>query len=276
MVDIVLSRICVYPIKGCGGTEVREAQMYERGLWYDRRWMLAYEEGPNLHQLAFPQLATIRAFVTDDCLQVRAPGMPLLSVPLEPQWNARPLAVQWFEGRCKALPVSDKVDEWFRDFLHVRCRLVFLTEDTRRSVMPEYTIKQEQLSFTSYQYHLLSEESLGDLNRRLAMPVPMDRFRPNLVVAGAEAFAEDGWKTIKIGNHTFQTVRACDRCAITTVDQARGIMTGKEPLATLARYRTFGKKVLFGQYLFGEGSGTIRVGDTVQVLEYQEPPGVAM
>jgi uncharacterized protein YcbX len=270
MSDLFLSRIRIYPIKGCAGTDVQEAHMDERGLRYDRRWMLVNEQGTDLHQFDHPRLSSVVVALEDDCLMIQAPGMPSLSIPLQPQ-HTRPLVVQWFQGSCEALPASDEADVWFQEFLHVPCQLVFMPASTQRFVEPKYAVKHDLAAFTSFQYHLLGEGSLEDLNQRMDTPVPLERFRPNLVTAGAPAFAEDRWCTLQINRHTFQAVKPCDRCAITTVDPVRGVMTGKEPLTTLARYRTFNKKVLFGQYLLSEDTGVLCVGDMLQILEYQAP-----
>lgn len=266
MSDIHLSRIRIYPIKACAGTDVQEARIDERGLQYDRRWMLVNEQGSDLHQFDYPRLSSIVVALNDAGLLVQAPDMPVLHIPLQPQ-HTTPLVVRWHQGLCEALPASDEADAWFGDFLHVRCRLVFMPDVARHPVEPGYEVDHDRAAFTSFHYHLLGEGSLEDLNQRLATPVPMERFRPNLVISGAPAYAEDNWRTIRINQHTFHVVKPCDRCAITTVDPIRGVMTGKEPLTTLARYRTFDKKVLFGQYLLSGETGVLRVGDVVQVLE---------
>jgi uncharacterized protein YcbX len=267
MSDIFLSRIRMYPIKGCSGSDVQEAHMDARGFRYDRRWMLVNELGLGLQQFDNPQLARVVAGLDDDGLVVNAPGMTPLHVPIQPQL-ARPQVVRWYQGRCEAVSVSEQADAWFQRFLHVWCRLVFMPESTPRFVAPEYAINHDLAAFTSFQHHLLGEGSLEDLNQRLDTPVPIERFRPNLIVGGAPAFAEDGWRTVQIGRQTFHVVGPCNRCAITTVDAETGVKTGKEPLATLARYRTVEQKVLFGQYLLSSDIGVLRVGDAVQVLEY--------
>jgi uncharacterized protein YcbX len=273
MSDMFLSHIRIYPIKACAGTDVQEARLDKRGLQYDRRWMLVNEQGMDLHQFDYPQLASVVVALDDPGLLVKAPGMPQLRIPLQPQHSA-PLIVNWYQGVSKALPASDEADRWFRDFLHVSCRLVFMPETSQHPVEPGYEVDHELAGFTSFHYHLLGEGSLNDLNQRLASPVSLERFRPNLIVAGALAFVEDSWRTVRISDYTFHVVKPCDRCAIITVDPERGIMTGKEPLTTLARYRTFDKKVLFGQYLLAEGVGTLRVGDVLQVLEEKASPKV--
>ncbi|GCF11193.1 MOSC domain-containing protein [Dictyobacter arantiisoli] len=270
MSDLFLSHIRLYPIKGCSGTDVQMAAMDARGFRYDRRWMLINEYGLGLQQLDFPILARIVASLDDDCLCVQAPGMSPLRVPLQSPL-LKPGIVRWYHGRCEAFSISEQADAWFQQFLHVWCRLVFMPENTPRFVAPEYALDHELAAFTSFQYHLLGEGSLEDLNQRLDTPVPLDRFRPNLVVSGAPPFAEDSWHTVRINHLTFHVVRPCDRCAITTVDAATGTKTDKEPLATLAKYRTFQQKVLFGQYLLSSESGMLHVGDTIEVLEYQNP-----
>jgi uncharacterized protein len=266
MTGMFLSRIRIYPIKACAGTDVQEASMDERGLQYDRRWMLIDEQGNDLHQFDHPRLASVVVALDNERLLIQAPGMSSLHIPLQPEQDT-PRAVQWFQGFSEALPASKEADAWFQDFLHTRCQLVFMPEKARHSVEPGYEINHDLAAFTSFQYHLLGEGSLDDLNQRLATPVPLERFRPNLVVAQAPAFAEDSWHTLQINQHTFHVVKPCDRCAITTVDAARGVMTGKEPLTTLAKYRTFKQKVLFGQYLISGERGVLHVGDDVQVIE---------
>jgi uncharacterized protein YcbX len=264
--NMFLSHIRIYPIKACAGTDVQEAHMDERGLRYDRRWMLVDEQGMDLHQFDYPRLASVVVALNDDGLLVQAPGMPPLHIPLLPQ-HSTPRVVSWFQGIAEAFPVSNQADAWFQDFLHVSCQLVFMPESARHPVEPGYEVDHDLAAFTSFHYHLLGEGSLEDLNQRLATPVSLERFRPNLVVAGAPAFAEDSWHTLRINGHIFHVVKPCDRCAIITVDPLREVMTGKEPLTTLAKYRTFDKKVLFGQYLLSKETGVLHVGDEVQVLE---------
>jgi uncharacterized protein YcbX len=270
MSDFVLNRIRMYPIKACAGTDVQEARMDERGLQHDRRWMLINKQGKDLHQFDYPRLASVIVSLAGDGLLVQAPGMSALHIPLHPQ-SSTPLVVQWHMGHSEALPAYKQADEWFQDFLHLPCHLVFMPETAQHPVEPGYEVDHKRAAFTSFHYHLLGEGSLNNLNQRMATPVPLERFRPNLVIAGTPAFAEDSWRTIQINQYTFHVVKPCDRCAITTVDPVRGVMTGKEPMTTLARYRTFKRKVLFGQYLLSGERGVLHVGDSVQVLESQEP-----
>lgn len=270
MSEFYLKRIRIYPIKACAGTDVQEARTGKRGLCYDRRWLLVNEQGSDLHQFDYPRLASIVVSLTDDSLLVQAPGMSPLHIPLQSP-SSVPLAVQWFQGSCEASPVSKQADAWFQTFLHVPCQLVFMPETAQHPVEPGYEVDHDLAAFTSFHYHVLGEGSLEELNQRLETPVPLERFRPNLLIAGTPPFAEDSWRTIRMNKLLFHVVKPCDRCAITTVDPVKGVMTGKEPLQTLARYRTFEKKVLFGQYLLSGEDGMVHVGDAVEVLEHQAP-----
>ncbi|MBA3823508.1 MAG: MOSC domain-containing protein [Ktedonobacterales bacterium] len=268
-----LSRIRIYPIKACAGVDVQEAHMDERGLRYDRRWMLINDHGSDLHQFDYPRLASVVVALDEDHLVLSAPAMPSLRISLQAHIRpAQPVAVRWHEGSCEAIPASDAADAWFQAFLRVACRLVFMPEGAEHRAGSKHADHHALAAFTSFQYHLLSEGSLVDLNQRLETPVPLERFRPNLVVAGVPPFAEDAWRVLRIGEQQFQTVKPCDRCAITTVDPLRGVMTGKEPLTTLAHYRTFDHKVLFGQYLLSGETGVLRVGDRLEVVDVQKPP----
>jgi uncharacterized protein YcbX len=149
-----------------------------------------------------------------------------------------------------------------------------MPEETRRKVNYFYAVhKDDTVSFADgYPFLLIGESSLGDLNARLENPVKMNRFRPNFVVSGAEAFAEDDWKQIKIGTTEFHVVKPCGRCVMTTIDQASGEKQGVEPLKTLASYRTpkrsINKKILFGQNLIAENVGeVVKIGDKVEIIE---------
>jgi uncharacterized protein YcbX len=164
--------------------------------------------------------------------------------------------------------------DWLSTFLEYPCRLVRLPEDVVRPVDPEFATRaDDQVGLADgFPVLLISEESLADLNRRLAAPLPMNRFRPNVVVSGAGVpFAEDTWREIQIGEVRFSLVKACARCITTTTDQ-RTAERGVEPLATLASYRRVPRGVLFGQNLVHAGPGRIAVGDPLEVCRTTPPP----
>jgi uncharacterized protein YcbX len=168
---------------------------------------------------------------------------------------------------CEAVIVNTETSDWFSDFLHQPCQLVYMPETTRRPVNPQYALNQDIVSFASgYPFHLVGQASLDSLNQRLAQPIPMNRFRPNIVIAGAEPFAEDRWQTICINDQLLHLVKPCDRCAITMVDQQTGERGGKEPLKTLASFRCFEKHIFFGRYVLSSSiGGTVKIGDPVAV-----------
>ena len=162
-------------------------------------------------------------------------------------------------------PVGGYADRWFGRFLGSSCQLVRKPEDDVRPVDSAYARGGDQTSFAdAFPLLLISEASLEDLNRRLESPVPMNRFRPNLVVRGCGPYAEDGWEEVRAGGASFRVAEPCARCAITTVDRGSG-ERGKEPLRTLATYRKADGEVLFGRYLIHASNGTVRVGDPVEV-----------
>jgi uncharacterized protein YcbX len=261
-----LSGLYVYPIKSAGGLSLGASDVDERGLRYDRRWMLVDETGCFMSQRRFPRMALIGIRIEPDHLVVDAPGMPSLEVPLRPITGRLMLARVW-DDLVEGLKVSDDADRWFGEFLGVRCRLVYLSDESVRPVDPAYGRPGDRVGLADgFPFLLISEASLSDLNARLEQPVPMNRFRPNLVVRGCQPFAEDGWKLVRVGSLTFRVVKPCSRCTITTVDQGSAVM-GKEPLRTLARFRKVGTKVLFGQNLIHDEVGTLSVGDPVKVVQ---------
>jgi len=262
---IRLSGLHVYPIKSCSGVAVEEWDVDERGLRHDRRWMLVDETGLFISQRELPRMALIQVRIASHGLVVVAPGMSPLAVPFRSESSQLLLARIW-DDLVETEKVGDDADRWFSEFLGVRCNLVHLPDGSIRPVDPAYGKAGDRVGLADgFPFLLISEASLADLNARLEHPSPMNRFRPNLVVAGCGAFAEDDWKRIRVGPIILRVVKPCARCAITTVDQRTGT-TGKEPLRTLATFRRSGTKVLFGQNLVHDGTGTLRAGDPVEVL----------
>lgn len=268
-----LSEINIFPIKSLGGVSVPSAIVEERGLRHDRRWMLIDADGKFLTQRDFGKMATLKISIEENCLRV-ADGNDAISVPFEPTTGEK-VKVKIWKSRCDAVLYDEKTNEWFAGALGAKCRLVKMHDQARRIVSPFYAVRkyEDTVSFAdAYPYLLIGEGSLEELNRRLDEPVPMNRFRPNFVVAGAAAQAEESWRKIKIGETIFHNVKACARCVVTTIDQATGISSGVEPLRTLSQYRLErrdGKqKINFGRYLIAENAGaTVKIGDAVEVLE---------
>lgn len=263
--DTTLSRINIYPIKSAAGISLDTSEVDDRGLRHDRRWMLVDEEGVFLSQRRLPRMALIRVSLHSDGLAVDAPGMPALSVPFEPV-DGDPIQAKIWSDETTVLPVGEEADQWFGGFLGARCRLVYLPESSVRIVRQDYGRSGDQVGLADgFPFLLISEASLENLNGRLEKPLPMNRFRPNLVVRSCPAHAEDRWSRIRIGEMEFRVVKPCARCAIPTIDQQTA-GRGKEPLRTLATYRRFSGKVLFGQNLIHDSTGTLKVGDPLEVV----------
>lgn len=262
---MTLSQLTIYPLKSARGLNVSQAVVTPRGLEHDRRWLLVDPDGTFLTQRKHARMALMRVALEDGGLLVNAPDMPPLRVPATPL-EAEPVTVQIWQDQVRALTVGQKLDAWFSEFLGFPCRLVMMPEDAERQIDPDYANPGEQVSFADgFPYLLIGEGSLEELNGRLDHPLPMNRFRPNLVIRGAPPFAEDGWARIRIGEVTFRVVKPCGRCVVTTTDQDTAEV-GEEPLKTLATYRRQGSKVMFGQNLIQDSLGTLRVGDALEVL----------
>jgi len=272
-----LSEINIYPIKSLKGIALKNSLVEERGLRFDRRWMLADEKNKFLTQREFPKMATINVEILETGLRVSHENNKK-KISFAPNTNETATVKIW-SGRCRAKIYESETNEWFSDILQTNCKLALMPEETRRKVNYFYAVhKDDTVSFADgYPFLLIGENSLADLNAKLETPVPMNRFRPNFVVSDAEGFAEDGWKKIKIGNVIFHVVKPCGRCVITTIEQETGVFGGKEPLKTLASYRipkrSVKKKILFGQNLIAENAGGIlKLGDKVEVIETKNQP----
>lgn len=263
-----ISEINIYPVKSLKGISLTESVVEGRGLQFDRRWMLVDANNQFMTQRDFPKMALIRIEVEDDYLIVRF-GDQQTVIPFEPNAGETAEVAIW-DSIVLASVYDRKTNGWFSDVLGLNCRLVLMPETTKRAIDPAYAVKKDEdvVSFADgYPFLLIGEGSLADLNSRLEEPVPMNRFRPNLVAAGADPFAEDEWKRIRVGETVFHIVKPCDRCVLTTVDQSTGKKNGKEPLKTLSTYRNRNGKVLFGQNLIAENPGrTVRVGDKIEIL----------
>jgi uncharacterized protein YcbX len=264
-----LASLHVYPIKSCGGFSPETWQADDHGFLYDRRWMLVDPAGEFITQREQPRMALIRVSVEHPHLRVEAPGMPKLTLPLEPM-GGRPMKVRVWRDQVEAWLPDQQADRWFTECLGLPCGLAYMPEDILRPVDPQYAAPWREISFADgFPFLIIGQGSLDDLNRRLTEPVSMNRFRPNLVIEGAPPFAEDRWRQIRIGDLAFELVKPCARCVITTTDQATAAR-GVEPLRTLATYRTSGSSVMFGQNALHDSAGWVKRGEGVEVLEAAE------
>ena len=259
---IRLSGLNLYPIKSARGIALSEWDVDDFGLRYDRRWMVVDGAGEFISQRTHPRLALVIPSIEEGALKIEGPERPPLRVPLDPLPAITTRVTIW-DHNCSATWLGEGPARWFSDFLGCPASLVHMPASTMRPANPVFAPVGTRVSFAdAYPFLLISEASLADLNRRLSVPLPMNRFRPNLVVTDCEPYAEDSWRSIRIGEIPFQVVKPCDRCVITTTDQLSGDR-GKEPLRTLATYRNVDGKVLFGQNVVHRAGGRLRVGDQV-------------
>lgn len=263
---MILSALHIYPIKSAAAVNLAQSRVDDLGLLHDRRMMVVERSGRMVTQRGVPRLALVQPRFDGERVVVSAPGMPDLAFEREPR-DGIPLDVEVWGDWCRATRAPREVDTWFSAFLDREVRFVHLPPTTVREVDPTFAPAGSRVGFADgFPFLMTTEASLADLNARLAdTPVPMDRFRPNLVLSGSAAWDEDGWRELRIGTLRFLVAKPCSRCVITTVDQQTG-ETSREPLATLATFRKAGGKVLFGQNLVHKNHGFLHVGDDVEVL----------
>lgn len=263
MSAIKLSGLNTYPIKSAAGIALNHAQVTMRGLLHDRRWMVCDRSGKFLTQRKFPKMALIQVAV-DDVLHLSIAGTEQIELKIPAVPAATPVSVDVWGDSCTAWSMGDAAAQWLSEFLRQEVQLVYMPDSTNRPT--DHGRFDTPNSFSdAYPFLLISEASLADLNRRLDQPVPMNRFRPNLVVSGCDPFAEDTWKQMKVGDILFDVAKACSRCSVPGVEQSTGVQ-GKEPLKTLATFRRWDHAIWFGQNLIAQNTGTLTVGDDVEIL----------
>lgn len=261
-----VTSINIYPIKSLPAISLTESQVGISGLQYDRQWMLVDKEGKFLSQRTHPEMALFQIKMEKDRFQLGHMHHKdaIFHLPFSMHATNKKKISIW-EDQLQACLVGLDADEWFSDLLHIDCQLVKMDHGEKRWIKEKYQVNREHVSFAdSMPFLIIGQSSLDDLNNRLDTPVPMDRFRPNIVFSGGLAFAEDGWDQFKIGQVAFKTTKPCARCIMTTIDQFSG-KKGKEPLFTLSQYRKSGKKILFGQNLIALNRGQIGTGDTINL-----------
>jgi uncharacterized protein YcbX len=258
----MVSALFVYPVKSLGGISLPVSEVERRGLKHDRRWMIVDEEGLFMTQRSDTRLALFRTAIDSCCLRVTAPSGETFAAPLVPTGSTREVRV--WKDTCKAIQVSEDIDRWLTGILGKECSLVYMPDESIRQTNPQYTAPGDIVGFADgYQILIIGESSLEDLNSRLDVPLPMNRFRPNVVVKGWEPHQEDEWSELQIGNLKLRAAKKCGRCSVTATDQQTGEV-GVEPLRTLATYRLNDQSIQFGAYFVPEQQGSIAVGDSFQ------------
>jgi len=264
-----INQLYIYPVKSLGGIAVDKALVTNRGLQFDRRFMLVNENNAFITQRLQPKLALFRTAIEREILLVHYNGSndEVLSLPLIPEPSAEKVIVNIWDDLCEAQFVSEEANNWFSAKLDEACRLVYMPESTQRAVDSGYAIDKDVTIFADdFHVLLIGKSSLDDLNNRLEKSLPMNRFRPNIVMDGGKPFEEDTMEEFKINGIDFCGVKLCSRCVVTTIDQETGF-AGREPLKTLATYRSFSNKLFFGQNVLCRGEGMVKIGDEIRIVK---------
>ncbi len=260
---VKLTGIFIYPVKSARGIALANAELSDRGLTHDRRFMIVDDQGLFVTQRQEPALARLETALEGDALALSFEGQTV-RVPLAPpDGAARRVCV--FSDEVEARDLGPDARAFLSAALAQPLSLVYMPAESRRAVDPKRAGPDEVVSFADgFPYLLANETSLEALNGALEHPVPMARFRPNFVIAGAPAYAEDSFGELTIGEVPFVALKPCSRCVIIDTDQQRGVRA-PGPLEALARTHKIGNRAIFGQNLVARGRGTVRVGDPVRI-----------
>jgi uncharacterized protein len=266
---ITLSNLTYYPIKACRGFDITESRVERMGLADDRRMIVVTPEGEFLTQREYPKLALVTPTLKKDSIILSAPNFDSIQFVVQKSGMPAPVNI-WKSKDVSAIDQGEISAQWFSDWLGVSVRLVHVDPNFRRKLNPDYAVSEEDHTGFADGYPILviSEESLQDLNSKLdaSRPLPMNRFRPNIVVKGCEPFAEDKWKRIRIGDVEMAIVKPCPRCVVTTIDKET-LEQNKEPLKTLNTFRKQEGGAMFGMNVIPINEGEIKVGMKVKVLK---------
>jgi uncharacterized protein YcbX len=282
---MIVSELYVYPLKSCQGIELQQTQVTTKGFLWDREMMLVSGSGKFITQRQFPQLAKVQVAIIESNISLQIEDATLPPLTFSPTLTGNLIEVDIWRDRLFAIDQGDAVAQWFQQLLNLEpnkvCRLVRQSPEYLRLLESKYAINQEQsLTFAdNYPIMLTASASLIELNQRIVeihqqakQAIPMNRFRPNIVVETTEPFVEDTWSVIQIGDIRFTVVKPCSRCIITTIDQQQGSKNQlKEPLNTLGTFRQLSEQgVMFGENMIPQNEGTIKVGDRLEVLQTRD------
>lgn len=261
-----LSEINIYPIKSLGGINLQTSEVEDRGLKYDRRWVLVDETNTFFTQRDFPEMALIKVDIEDEGLKLqhKKKNIETLKIPFAFEHSKNGEVTIWDDVVLGEFYNND-VDDWFSNLLGIKCHLVKMPESTKRIVDTTYA-ENTIVSFADvFPFMIIGQSSLDDLNSRMKISLPMNRFRTNFVFTGGKPFEEDKWKKFKVGEVIFEAVKPCARCIITTTDQETA-ERADEPLFTLSKFRKVKNQVMFGMNLICKSTGKVSVGNKITLL----------
>lgn len=266
-----ISQLFIYPVKSLGGFQIDSTQLTDRGFKYDRRFMLVDSDNNFITQREQPLMSLVQTAIEANELLLFDKNYMADSVRILLQPATAPtIKVKVWDDECAAQYVSDNADDWLSNKLLMPCRLVYMPDSEKRLVDNRYANNKEITSFSDgYPLLIIGQASLNDLNSRLAEPVPINRFRPNIVFAGGPPYDEDMMEHIKINGMDMYGVKLCSRCTMTTINQSTA-EKGKEPLKTLSHYRMKNNKIYFGQNLLYKQTGFIKEGDVIDIVKIKD------
>jgi len=267
-----ISKLYIYPIKSLRGISVQSALVTDRGLQYDRRWMVVDEQNKFLSLRTIPKMTLLRVEMNDDGLKVMSTEHAGndFQVRFDQEENYQESVTIW-NATVEAKRVGKDADAWFSEMLGVKCKLVYMPDKSLRPVNTASGFAPDG-KFTSfadaYPFLMIGQSSMDDLNKRMQIPLTIERFRPNIVFSGGFPYQEDIIEDFRIGHINFTGLENCRRCMVPNVDPEKGVLNSdKEPTRTLATYRLRDKKIEFGRNVVHQGTGLISVGDEIQLVK---------
>lgn len=264
MNSLRLTEIWIYPIKSMGGIRVPSAKVAEKGLMYDRRWMLIDSENNFITQREHHSMAFFKINISAEGFEINFKS-DFSFLPFQPPLEPTHIQAKIWDDEVIVQEVNITLSNWFSKKIGIDCKLVQFPEANSRLIDARYRIKNENVSLADgYPMLIIGQSSMDDLNARMTSPLPMHRFRPNLVFTGGKPYEEDTWRNFSVGKNRMIGVKPCARCVLTTVDQQTA-QAGKEPLATLATYRRKENKIYFGQNVIAVDYDEIFEGDFISL-----------
>jgi uncharacterized protein len=263
---LTVTELAIYPVKSLAGISLSTMSLGARGPQFDRHWMVTDPLGQFLTQRQQPRMCLIKTALHPDALELSAPDMPVLRLPLSAATAGARSSVTVWRDTVQAFDVGAAAADWLSAYLGIACRLHCMPVDSVRAVDPNYAQSGDQVGFADgFPILLITESSLQAFNAELPMPIGSERFRPNIVLGGNAPYAEDAWRRLRIGSIEFDLVKPCSRCVIPSLDP---LTAERQPIIskTLSRLRRRGDAVYFGQNMIHRGLGSIAVGDSVTVL----------
>ncbi len=271
MDNFILSEINIYPVKSLGGISLNESKVEKRGLQYDRRWMLVGKnDNMFITQREIHELCLFRLSFDNNGFKIKNDKhSESVNIPFGLESGETEKVVVW-DDTCDAMHYSDEIDKWFSEIVRYNCKLMYMPDTTQREANKNFAISDDIVSFADgYPILIIGQSALDKFNALSGNNYKMNRFRPNFVFTGGDANIEDSWKKFELNGTDFYGVKPCGRCVITTIEQETAI-AGKEPLKTLATYRTVDKSIKFGMNLIPgplTNDTRVKVGSALNILE---------